>query len=724
MLPTVYAFDGYRLDPARRSLTDGNGASVKLTGKAFDVLVYLVEHGGYVVERAALVHAVWPKRVVEDNNLNQAIATLRRVLGEHHVATVAGRGYQFVTPVRRLDVAPSSEIEPSASVGESTAAAPPRRSLWRAALGATLAAGLLAAVVLGLPPQRSAPGSLIGASVTVQLLTAYPGEELTPALSPDGTRVAFSWSGPSARRGIYLAQVGIAEPVPLTDPGEAEDLYPAWSPDGERIAFVRRHDPEAFDIMVTPVLGGGAARVYTGKTRWISVEGSPVVAWAPGGRLLFAAQKHGASDDGRYGLHRLDLATGIAETIALEDEESHFTTSPAVSSDGQWLAFARYTLSQRLNQIMVQRLGPDLVPVGSPEPVEGLDPDIYHSLHWSPSGDRLWFANSHSIFEWPLGGSPEAVHTLGAPFTSGSMSIVPRANGARVAVVVRHSDDDLFALRVDPVTHAAIGAAQVRAKSSGLDLHPRVSPDNKTLAFVSDRSGSREIWLADLDGSNARKLTSLGQLVVGYPRWSPDGKFIVFHSSAPNEPRVIYRVDVESGVTLRLFNGCCPGGWSLDGRSLYVTEIADINYVARVDVATGRRERLIEGETAIESEDGEFLLYAKTREPGYFRWPLNAASGTAEAVRLVGDYRPSRGGLAPVADGFYYIGLTADFVDARALRFYDYSLGEARDVAPVPTRTSIGLTVTSDGREVLYAGIDGAPEADILLVELQAKRAR
>ena len=111
---TVYEFDGYRLDPARRSLTQADGAGVKLMGRRFDTLVYLVEHAGEVVDRDAIVHAVWPRRVVEDNNLNQAIAVLRRQLGDRHIVTVAGRGYQFVTPVHAVVIAPHESKGPRA----------------------------------------------------------------------------------------------------------------------------------------------------------------------------------------------------------------------------------------------------------------------------------------------------------------------------------------------------------------------------------------------------------------------------------------------------------------------------------------------------------------------------------------------------------------------------------------------------------------------------------
>ena len=110
----MYEFDGYRLDPARRSLTQADGAEVKLTGRRFDTLVYLVEHAGEVVDREAIVHAVWPRRVVEDNNLNQAIAVLRRQLGDQHIVTVAGRGYQFVTPVHAVVVEPHESTGPRA----------------------------------------------------------------------------------------------------------------------------------------------------------------------------------------------------------------------------------------------------------------------------------------------------------------------------------------------------------------------------------------------------------------------------------------------------------------------------------------------------------------------------------------------------------------------------------------------------------------------------------
>lgn len=99
-----YKFSGFRLDPVSRVLFGPDGAALPLTSKALDVLVYLVERSPRMVAKDELLTAVWPRRIVEQNNLAQAISALRKAfcLGaadEHcFIVTVPGRGYRFVAP--------------------------------------------------------------------------------------------------------------------------------------------------------------------------------------------------------------------------------------------------------------------------------------------------------------------------------------------------------------------------------------------------------------------------------------------------------------------------------------------------------------------------------------------------------------------------------------------------------------------------------------------------
>ena len=102
--PRHYRFEGYCLDTQTRELRDGGGAVVALTAKAFDTLCFLIENRNRLVGKEALFDAVWPGRVVEDNNLTQAIATLPRAFGtdgsDHRfIVTVPGRGYRFVAGI-------------------------------------------------------------------------------------------------------------------------------------------------------------------------------------------------------------------------------------------------------------------------------------------------------------------------------------------------------------------------------------------------------------------------------------------------------------------------------------------------------------------------------------------------------------------------------------------------------------------------------------------------
>ncbi|TKS54880.1 tetratricopeptide repeat protein [Luteimonas yindakuii] len=121
-----YRFGPFRLDTQTREL-QRDGAAVVLTAKAFDVLVVLVEHRGRVVGRDELLSTVWAGRVVEENNLAQAIGALRRAFGtdgqdHRYIVTVPGRGYRFVADV---EVGAEGETPPAHAV------APVAAARWR-----------------------------------------------------------------------------------------------------------------------------------------------------------------------------------------------------------------------------------------------------------------------------------------------------------------------------------------------------------------------------------------------------------------------------------------------------------------------------------------------------------------------------------------------------------------------------------------------------------------
>jgi predicted ATPase/DNA-binding winged helix-turn-helix (wHTH) protein len=124
----VVRFASFQLLPAKRQLLR-NGVAVPLGGRAMDLLLHLTAHAGTVVSKNALLSAVWPDRIVEENNLTVHMAALRRALGDGvdgrpMIQTVTGRGYLFIADAassagpteRPQPAAPTTAPEPASAL--------------------------------------------------------------------------------------------------------------------------------------------------------------------------------------------------------------------------------------------------------------------------------------------------------------------------------------------------------------------------------------------------------------------------------------------------------------------------------------------------------------------------------------------------------------------------------------------------------------------------------
>jgi Tol biopolymer transport system component len=174
--------------------------------------------------------------------------------------------------------------------------------------------------------------------------------------------------------------------------------------------------------------------------------------------------------------------------------------------------------------------------------------------------------------------------------------------------VTPEGDSLIFDLLGDLYRLPIEGGEAVRITSGlGYDSQPVISPDGNRIAFISDRDGATNLWVADIDGANPRQLSSERHAGMISPEWTPDGDYLIVTRVGADTELVMFHVDGGSGVTLT-GSGGNERFWGVgaetspDGGHLYFAKgqgsRRDIpaSQINRYAFATGDIEPLTQGE--------------------------------------------------------------------------------------------------------------------------------
>jgi Tol biopolymer transport system component len=243
-----------------------------------------------------------------------------------------------------------------------------------------------------------------------------------------------------------------------------------------------------------------------------------------------------------------------------------------------------------------------------------------------------------------------------------------------------------------------------RVPSSGQEVFPQYSPDGKKLAFHSDRSGTVQIWTCNLDGSGCLQLTSLAGTSQGTPRWSPDGRQISFDSNTNGYQ--IYTVNADGGKPRQMTTGQginIIASWSHDGNWIYFGckrtgrfEIWKLPSGGGEPVQVTRNG----GTAAVESADGKTLYYTKNNGPdGIWNMPVEGGP-EVQVVKAIWRYN-----FAVTSKGIYYTPPRSSN-GSSSVQFLDLKTGATTQITRIEKTVDLGLAVSPDEREVLFAQID------------------
>lgn len=614
----IFRFGEFVLDAHKRVLSR-DGETIPLTPRVFDTLMAFVVRPGETISKDALMNAIWEDSFVEEANLTQNVAVLRKALGENskehrYIVTVPGKGYRFVPEVFK-DAAPGPNADWEADESRDDADSDVSRnaSVWtrgRILVGVATVAILIAGVSAAyfyFGGTKAAP-----TVARTRQITSFSGLVLYPAFSPNGNLLAFS-SNKNGSFEIYIRQlVQGASEVQLTSDGN-HNFQPAFSPDATRIAY---YSAVRGGIWVMPSSGGIAKRL---------TEFGSNPAWSPDGtRIVF--QSDPLNDFGSGVRSAMPPSTLWIVSADGSDGPTRLTTvgappgghaAPEWSPDGKRILFdTNDWASSTLWSIAAD--GSDVKAVLGESTYIG-------DNRWATASDAIFSRDGNAIFfVGDMGLSIQMVgidsngRALGEPMkifdasASRVRHLAVTADGKKIVYSAITTSSNLFLTEIAG-TESSSEPRPLTTNADARAVSPSFSPDGKTIVYQEYTTGtSAHIQVMDTNGSSVRQIST----VPGFNAWwFPSGDRVGF-SVPRGEESEYWFAAADGSVEKKLFTydhlDVYNGRLAADGKSvLFNSKRSGTINIWQIPIEGGEAKQLtFDNEMAgfpAMSRDGEWI---------------------------------------------------------------------------------------------------------------------
>ncbi len=480
-----------------------------------------------------------------------------------------------------------------------------------------------------------------------------------------------------------VAVAAVALPAPTVAQEALPSLYqPAVSPDGSEIAFVH-----AGDIWTVPAAGGTARLLVSHEADEIAPLYAP-----DGRRLAFVSNRAGDND-----IYVLDLATGATDRLTYGDGGEELD---AWSPDGAWIYFAdnRRDPGGHADVWRIRSSG------GTPMPVlaDEYAPEFHAAV--APDGETLAIAAAGRMAQgqwWRNGHS--------------------------------HIDEAEIWL----VTPGDLPSYRRLSETGSKNVQPMWTTDGARVVYVSDRSGSENLWIQPADGGAATRLTAFDEGRVLFPRISADTDLVVFERDfgiwsmqlPDGEPRpvpVTLRGAAQTPVPdrLSLSSGFGDLALSPDGEKVAFTARGEVFAASLEDGGTAARvTRSVEAEAEIAwAPDSRRIAYVSRRDgvPSLFLYDFGSETETRITDARGSDVTPR---FSPDGESLAYAR------DGREVRVHDLASGNDRLVAQGqlwvdPFTLSEPLVWSPDGDWLAWVATDDRMFSNVWIAPAQGGEPR
>jgi len=516
------------IDLSRNQLTQ-QGLTVTMQPKALAVLTYLAEHQGSVVSQDAIMTHVWQETIVSPNSLQRCIAQLRKALGDNGknqslIKTHAKQGYSLETSVKwQLTEPLPNKVARTQDI--TTKFVLPSSKL------AALFIGILLLSILGLGYFSTDSSELSFNQLTP--LTTSDKKEGGASYSPDGRYIVFHRYDGLCESNLWAIDLKSQQEIQLTQSAAWYSSL-SFSPDGKELIFLAKngckkinstaknqtgecrdlvtlHFGQALSTPLQPKVIKQCQEIEFNMPHWLNDESIAMLE---------------NSDDGWKIMRHTTNNNQVSELYAPKDRAIYNLSYSA--SHNLIAAISTNDLDQHLIDILDNE-GELLFSHILNRPV-GMSPFLYINPSFSPIGKQLIFATKKQLFSLSFNGD---ITEIKVPLYENIYAASFHPNGTKLVATYGTLDTDITRIHFNEIASvkSELDFNQVFqpypsiSRSTSKDQDAKFQPEDDLIAFISERSGSKQLWITD--DKHPQQLTQfpLGTTIDGIG-WSSDSESI------------------------------------------------------------------------------------------------------------------------------------------------------------------------------------------------------
>jgi Tol biopolymer transport system component/DNA-binding winged helix-turn-helix (wHTH) protein len=556
-MKVLYKFGSFFIDTQTKVLIKEN-KPVPIKPKVYDTLLVLVEGRGNVLTKDDLMEKIWSDTAVEENNLQQNISTLRKVLGEaedgtQYIETLPKRGYRFAAKVEEIaddealiverhtsshiiidpqpkPIVSAKNITPQAQTNlavaqnlASVVALPALRQRalalkWKLAAGAAVALLLAVGVLLVLLNSQWFQARQNNRNLVLRQTKTFgtrnDEEQITlmnGRLSPDGKMVAYSAINGNQSENILVKVLDSDYLQPLTKEA-SHNWCPLWSADGSEVAFLSDRGDQ-LGLWKVHHMGGAATLLHT-FTPFIAsaARTKPWLAfWSEDGGTIYY--------EWSSNFFALNILSKEITRLTDFDPDKSMARAFRLSPDKEWIAY----MDRKENQFDVW-----IRSVKSGASVQITNDSIIEDKPvWSADGKSLIYTASqdgrHDLKMVDLESKKAISLLLGMEV--GDITDLSR-DGSKLLYRTRKDESNLYKVNL------LSGEERKITSDSGVEFWPDVSPSGEAIVFQAVRGSNfqlnRNQCLILMKSLAPESQTVQMASSASQAQWSPDGKHLAF----------------------------------------------------------------------------------------------------------------------------------------------------------------------------------------------------